>query len=47
VGSCLGRVVEFVKVVVTDKSWCDKFVYECLGNVRQFMLLCPSCKSIR
>jgi hypothetical protein len=29
---CSTRVV---KVVTTDESWCDEFVYEYLGEVRQ------------
>jgi hypothetical protein len=31
---CSTRVV---KVVMTDESWCDESVYECLGEVRRVM----------
>jgi hypothetical protein len=33
----LGCSTGFVKVVMTDKSWHDESVYECLGEVRRVM----------
>jgi hypothetical protein len=35
VDACLGCFVEVVKYVTMNESWCDKSVYECLGEVRQ------------
>jgi hypothetical protein len=34
VGPCLGCTTRVAKVVTTDESWGDEFVYECLGEVR-------------
>jgi hypothetical protein len=28
---------QVAKVVMMNESWCDEFVYECLGEVRRFM----------
>jgi hypothetical protein len=35
VDACLGCSKEVAKDVTTDKSWCDRYVYECLGEVRR------------
>jgi hypothetical protein len=37
VDACLGCSTEVTKDVTMDKSWCDEYVYECLGEVRQAM----------
>jgi hypothetical protein len=47
VGTHLGHTAEVVKVVATNKSWWDESVYECLGEVKQVMRLCLSCKPSR
>jgi hypothetical protein len=30
----MGYTAGAVKFVTTDESWCGKYVYECLGEVR-------------
>jgi hypothetical protein len=35
VGTCLGCSEGVAKVVATEESWCDKYLYEYLGEVRQ------------
>jgi hypothetical protein len=35
VDACLGCSAKVTKDVTTDKSWCDEYVYECLGEVRR------------
>jgi hypothetical protein len=33
VGTHLGCTIGVVKVVMTNDSWCDEYVCECLGEV--------------
>jgi hypothetical protein len=34
VGAHLRLHYRSCEIVVIDKSWCDKYVYECIGEVR-------------